>query len=76
MTMSKEARSRAHVYEPRIWNIECGNVKRLSYTVGYMIEELYIVSILSIRGSHRNLSIISPAETNRYLRNFRKYAFM
>ena len=30
--------------------------------MGYMIEELHIVNILNIRGSHRNLSIMSPAE--------------
>ena len=73
MTMSKDARSRIYVDESRIWNIECRNVKRLSYTMGYMIEELHILKILNIRGSHRNLSIISPAETNRYLTNFSKY---
>ena len=45
MTMSKNARSRIHVDESRIWNMGKRNVKRLSYPMAYMLEsEFNVVS--------------------------------
>lgn len=49
------------------------NVKRLSYSAAYMTKELHIVNMPNIRGTHRNLSIMSPAEKNRYLRLYTRY---
>ena len=49
MTMSKNARSRIHVDESRIWNMGKRNVKRLSYPMAYMLEsEFNVVSVLNI----------------------------
>ena len=73
MTMSKESRGRIQVDESRIWNMGFSNVKRLSYSTAYMSEELHIVKMPNIRGTHRNLSIMSPAEKNRYLRLYTRY---
>ena len=60
--MSKEVRGRIQVDESRICNMGFSNVKRLSYSTAYMTEELHIVNIPNITGTHRNLSIMGPAE--------------
>lgn len=55
-------------------NLESGptNVKRLSYSMGYMVEDFHI-NILNIRGMQKKISSMSPAEKNRYLRDYSRY---
>ena len=57
-----------------IWAKE-RNVKRLSYTMAYMLEsEFNVVSVLNKTDSYKKLSMISPAEKNSSLRIFSKQA--
>ena len=41
--------------------------------MGYMEQELHVLTMLKIRGASRNLAIMSPTEKNLYLRNYSQY---
>ena len=73
MTMSKHVRSKLHNDEARVWNMDLTNVARRSYMMGYLNQELHILNILNIKGSHRNLAAMSPTEKNQYLLNYSQY---
>ena len=45
----------------------------ISNTMGYLEQELHVLNMLNIRGSQRNLGVLSPTEKNQYLRNYSNY---
>ena len=49
------------------------NVARRSYMMGYLNQELHVLNMLNIKGSHRNLAAMSPTEKNQYLWNYSQY---
>ena len=73
MTMGKRVRCKLHNDEARFWNMDITNVVRRSYMMGYLDQELHVLNLLNIKGSHRNLAVMSPTEKNQYLRNLSQY---
>ena len=71
--MSKHVLSKLHNDEARAWNMNLTNVARRSYMMGYLNQELHVLNILNIKGSHRNLAAMSPTEKNQYLQNYSQY---
>lgn len=73
MTMSKEVRCKLHNDKSKMWNMDVTNVKRISYTMGYLEQDLHIKNMLNIRGTYKNLSTMRTGEKYRYLRNYSEY---
>ena len=73
MTMSKHVRWKLFHDECRVWNMDITGLARRSYMMGYMEQELHVLTMLKIRGASRNLAIMSPTEKNLYLRNYSQY---
>ena len=73
MTTSKHVRWKLFHDECRVWNMDITGLARRSYMMGYMEQELHVLTMLKIRGASRNLAIMSPTEKNLYLRNYSQY---
>ena len=73
MTMSDKIRCLIFTDESRIWNMDMANNKRLSYMIGYIYYKNHIVNMLNIRGTSRNLAVMTSHEKNTFLRVLTKY---
>ena len=66
MTTSKHVQSKLHNDEARVRNMDITNVAQRSYIMGYLNQELHVLNVLNIKGSHRILAAMSPTEKKSY----------